>query len=116
MNILFNWIKQRSTFALFVIPTLIAVLLSYMIIYLGKILYAEGLPNLILQLSGMLVFFLFGCSGLVLVCRKEWPTMTWLSLKGKPAIIFGLIWIIFWWGLGILGLIKAIQIVLKQSI
>jgi hypothetical protein len=114
MKILTNWIKERSTIVLFLGPIFFAMLISYVIINIGKMIYPDGLPALFLQISGMFVFFLFGCAGVVLVARKEWPTMTWISLKGNPALIIGIIWIVFWWGLATMGLLKAIQIILKH--
>jgi hypothetical protein len=76
--------------------------------------YPDGFSAIVKLIVPICICLFWGCSGIVLVARKEWPTMTWISLKGNPALITGIIWIIFWWGLAMMGLIRVIQKVLRS--
>jgi hypothetical protein len=113
MKSFFNRVRGMSTFALFMLPIVFGLLISLVMGWVANKYYPHGLPPILLQIVGICIFFLWGSSGIVLVARKEWPTMTWISLRGNPAMIIGLLFIIFWWGLALMGLVKIIQIILK---
>ena len=112
MENIISWFKRRSTEFLFSIPIIFGIIVPYLIDYIGKMYHPDGLAFQYIRVEGTFTCFLFGCGGIVLVVRKDLPPSRY-AIKGTygfPALILGIIWIIFWWGLALSGLIRIIHV------
>lgn len=107
-------LKETSTLVLFSSPVLFGLLVGLIWGWIGEKLYPGGLPRLPNFTIGSCILFLWGLSGIVLIVRKEAPPMTLISIRGTAAVILGIIWIVFWWGLAFGGFWSALRSVYRH--
>lgn len=104
---IFRIIRSWDTNLSFLVPIIIA------LVWIGvwdsiyeKIFLHE--PDLRLRLIGFDIFLFFlGLPGFFTIIKREFPRMMFLSICGKPAVLLGSIWILFFWGGVCLGLYRT---------
>jgi hypothetical protein len=69
-------------------------------------IYGGDLPVNYANLTASSILFLFGLIGMLFIVKKEMPPLTFISIKGHPAILIGLFIVILFWGLIILNIVK----------
>lgn len=101
---IFNLIKSSTTQQLILFSLFLSLISLGLLIVFSKVYYArEGFRFLLLGIT----FFLWGCSGLVIVIRKESPP-PWPA-TGLAAVIQGLILILSTWSITVLSIIKIVS-------
>lgn len=83
----------------------IAPLLAFLIVAIYvvvKLNFLPALPKILNDLILLIAALLMGSVGLIYIYRKEMPGLTSsTTIKGKLAVISGLLLIVFFWGLGL---------------
>jgi hypothetical protein len=100
------YIRSRNTGTLMAYATLpVFIIGGIALLYIGPY---QGRP--IDSFVAGFMFFSLGLPAFVIVLRREWPAppFAFLSLKGIPAVIGGLIWMIPMWVLGLIAFWHAI--------
>ena len=97
-RVLRNLFFQLSTVILVLIPGIISFIVIWIWLYTGIIP-----PRMDYLMSGI-VCFIWSISSMIIIWRKEAPLF--ITLKGKPAIIFGVIGALFF-------LLGALHFILK---
>ena len=99
--------KFTSTQAL----SMVTITAGFLILSIGALLKKIGTGSkLELFAEGIIVvtaFFIWGCTGIVWIVRREAPQG--IILRGKPAVILGLILVISSWGISLYGLYLVIM-------
>lgn len=78
-------------------------------ILLGYVVTGNGLQSFWVLSGSYLMFLLWGSAGLVFIFRREYPRFTY-SIRGIPAVIIGVLWVVFWWGIVILNILILVVV------
>jgi hypothetical protein len=91
--------------------TLICTLVGFLILWVGSLIKERGTGSEFeFYVEGVLLvlgFFLWGCTGLVWMVRKEAPQI--VPVKGKPALVMGLMLVIFTWSIALYGIFVTVS-------
>jgi hypothetical protein len=101
-------IQKTNILFLLPIPPLIGMSLLLIGAFVGQKLYPEGVPRFYSAVFGCSASFMFGLTGFITIYRREMPGPFGYKIRGKYPVITGVLAIIVFWGLGILGLVAAI--------
>jgi hypothetical protein len=99
-----NWLKcqmEESTATLAVLPFLLGIIFLGIANWICQLFYPMGVPKMISNTITCTTFLIFGTTGIIFVVRREVPYS--LILRGIPAIIVGILWWMFFWGIAIFG-------------
>jgi hypothetical protein len=108
------WFNSISTYSLVIIPVVAALLVGLGWPWLLKKIYSGNPPELPLSIGTIVSLFLLGAMGVPIILRKEFPPMTFISVKGIAAVLFGLIYIVFWWGLALAEIRQIYRLLIGQ--
>ncbi len=108
---LVNIISEMDTWILFGIPFVSGISFGILCAGIAKEIYGY-IPNDTVNIIAVCSFLLMGSGGVVFIVRKEFPMMPLPPIRGALAMIIGLIWVIFFWGLASLGIWDILREVL----
>jgi hypothetical protein len=114
MKIIIKNIKSqfnpRGITFLFLAPIFLAMFIVVFSTWVYRRIYFHNPVQPFIDIMVSIYLFSMGISGLMVVIKKEFPPMLFISIRGIPAIIIGIIWMLFFWGLVLLMLIINIKI------
>lgn len=105
----FQFMENKSVRTISAIPMTAAIFLvaGWVIISQNNSIKANPILNMTILFSA---FFLLGTIGVVYIYKKEMPGLTSSeTIKGSWAIISGILLIVFFWGIAILGVYLQIN-------
>lgn len=73
-------------------------------ILLGYIVTGNGLQPFWVLSGSYIMLILWGSPGLIFIVRREYPRFTY-TIRGTPAVVIGVLWLTFWWGIVILNIL-----------
>ena len=98
---IFYYIKNIDTRVLFTAPAALGVSIAVLWSYVAPKINMPNDPNYLVTIFSL---FMIGLGGFGVIIKKELPATAFLSIRGLPALIFGVVWILFWWGLALPGI------------
>jgi hypothetical protein len=93
------------------LPFLVGLVVGLLWILVGNQRTGE-LPEISNSIMTNLVFFIWGFSGVVVMIKRELPG-SFFSLRGFIALLVGIAWTVFFWGLAFTGFYQLITDILK---
>ena len=102
--------NPRGITFLFLAPIFFAMFIGVFSAWVYRRIYFHNPVQPFIDIMVSIYLLIMGLSGLMVVIKKELPPMLFISIRGIPAIIIGIVWIIFFWGLVLLTFIIDIKI------
>ena len=100
---IYVFFSAMDTWVLFAIPFLLGLFYGVIWSKYAKHMYGY-IPREMNNFVAISSLLLLGAGGVVFIIRKEFPVMPFVKIKGIIAVLIGVIWVVFLWGLAFIGI------------